>query len=69
MIRDLVLALKACAVTFVLCAIAYPAIVWGMDRDTTRRPLRHARRSAPGAGARQAMWCSLPSAASHIVSS
>jgi len=30
MIRELVLALKACAVTFVLCAIAYPAIVWGM---------------------------------------
>ena len=30
MIRDLVLALKACAVTFVLCAVAYPAIVWGM---------------------------------------
>jgi potassium-transporting ATPase KdpC subunit len=30
MIRELVLALKACAVTFVLCAVAYPAIVWGM---------------------------------------
>jgi len=30
MIRELVLALKACAVTFILCAVAYPAIVWGM---------------------------------------
>jgi potassium-transporting ATPase KdpC subunit len=30
MIRELVLALKACALTFVLCAVAYPAIVWGM---------------------------------------
>ncbi len=29
MIRELVLALRACAVTFVLCAVAYPAIVWG----------------------------------------
>ncbi len=25
-----VLALKACAVTFVLCAVAYPAVVWGL---------------------------------------
>jgi K+-transporting ATPase ATPase C chain len=30
MMRELVLALKACAVTFVLCAIAYPAVVWGI---------------------------------------
>ncbi|MFI5458569.1 MAG: potassium-transporting ATPase subunit KdpC [Isosphaerales bacterium] len=30
MIRELVLALRACAVTFILCAVAYPAIVWGM---------------------------------------
>ena len=29
MIRELVLALRACAVTFVLCAVAYPAVVWG----------------------------------------
>ena len=29
MIRELLLALRACAVTFVLCAVAYPAIVWG----------------------------------------
>jgi K+-transporting ATPase ATPase C chain len=29
MIRELSSALKACAVTFVLCAIAYPAVVWG----------------------------------------
>ena len=29
MIRELVLALKACAVTFALCAVVYPAIVWG----------------------------------------
>ena len=30
MIRELVLALRACAVTFVLCAVAYPAVVWGV---------------------------------------
>ncbi len=30
MIREFALALKACAVTFVLCAIAYPAVVWGL---------------------------------------
>jgi K+-transporting ATPase ATPase C chain len=30
MIRDLALALKACAVTFVVCAVVYPAVVWGM---------------------------------------
>jgi potassium-transporting ATPase KdpC subunit len=29
MIRELALALRACAVTFVLCAVAYPAVVWG----------------------------------------
>ena len=28
--RELNLALRACAVTFVVCAVAYPAIVWGM---------------------------------------
>jgi K+-transporting ATPase ATPase C chain len=30
MIRDLQLALRACAVTFILCAVAYPGIVWGV---------------------------------------
>jgi len=29
MTRDIVLAVRACAVTFVLCSIAYPAVVWG----------------------------------------
>ena len=29
MIRELTLALRACAVTFVLCAVAYPAVVVG----------------------------------------
>jgi potassium-transporting ATPase KdpC subunit len=29
MLRESFLALKACAVTFVLCAVAYPAVVWG----------------------------------------
>ena len=29
MVRELLLALRACAVTFVLCAVAYPAVVWG----------------------------------------
>lgn len=28
--RELIPAMKACAVTFVLCAVAYPAVVWGM---------------------------------------
>ena len=27
--RELILALKACVLTFVLCSIAYPAVVWG----------------------------------------
>lgn len=30
MLRDLTLALRACAVTFVLCAVLYPAAVWGL---------------------------------------
>jgi K+-transporting ATPase ATPase C chain len=30
MIRELNLAFRACALTFVLCAVAYPAIVWGV---------------------------------------
>jgi potassium-transporting ATPase KdpC subunit len=30
MTRELVTALRACAVTFVLCAVAYPAVVWGV---------------------------------------
>ncbi len=30
LIRELLLALRACAVTFVLCAVAYPAVVWGV---------------------------------------
>jgi potassium-transporting ATPase KdpC subunit len=30
MTRDLVVALRACAVTFALCAVAYPAFVWGV---------------------------------------
>ena len=29
MFRELTLALRACAVTFVLCAVLYPAAVWG----------------------------------------
>jgi K+-transporting ATPase ATPase C chain len=29
MTREIVLAVRACAVTFVLCSIAYPAVVWG----------------------------------------
>jgi K+-transporting ATPase ATPase C chain len=29
MLKEFIPALKACAVTFVLCAVAYPAIVWG----------------------------------------
>jgi len=28
--RELTLALRACAVTFVLCAVLYPAAVWGL---------------------------------------
>jgi K+-transporting ATPase ATPase C chain len=30
MIRELTVALRACAITFVLCAVGYPLIVWGM---------------------------------------
>jgi K+-transporting ATPase ATPase C chain len=30
MFRELTTALKACAITFVLCSVAYPAVVWGM---------------------------------------
>jgi len=30
MLREAGLALRACAVTFVLCAVAYPAVVWGL---------------------------------------
>src|SRR3954471_21139516 len=30
MLRETVHALAACAVTFVLCAVAYPAVVWGL---------------------------------------
>jgi K+-transporting ATPase ATPase C chain len=30
MFRELTLALRACAVTFVLCAVLYPAAVWGL---------------------------------------
>jgi potassium-transporting ATPase KdpC subunit len=30
MVRELVLALRACALTFVICSVAYPAVVWGM---------------------------------------
>jgi K+-transporting ATPase ATPase C chain len=30
MFRDFVLALRACAVTFLLCSVAYPAVVWGL---------------------------------------
>jgi K+-transporting ATPase ATPase C chain len=29
MIRELTFALRACAVTFVLCAVLYPLVVWG----------------------------------------
>jgi K+-transporting ATPase ATPase C chain len=29
MVRELTLALRACAATFVLCAVLYPAAVWG----------------------------------------
>ncbi len=29
MIRELTLALRACVVTFALCAVLYPAVVWG----------------------------------------
>src|SRR5206468_321550 len=32
MIRETVEALAACVVTFVLCAVAYPAAVWGLGR-------------------------------------
>ena len=30
MIRESVTALLACLVSFVLCAVAYPAVVWGL---------------------------------------
>jgi K+-transporting ATPase ATPase C chain len=30
MLRETVRALAACVVTFVLCAVAYPAVVWGL---------------------------------------
>ena len=30
MIRETVTALLACVVTFVLCAVAYPVVVWGL---------------------------------------
>jgi K+-transporting ATPase ATPase C chain len=29
MTRDMILAIRACAVTFVLCSVVYPAVVWG----------------------------------------
>src|ERR1700677_3189518 len=29
MIHDLLVALRACAVTFIICSVAYPAVVWG----------------------------------------
>ncbi len=32
MIRQTVTALLACLVTFVLCAVAYPAAVWGLAK-------------------------------------
>jgi K+-transporting ATPase ATPase C chain len=32
MIRETVQALVACVMTFVLCAIAYPAVVWGLGQ-------------------------------------
>jgi potassium-transporting ATPase KdpC subunit len=30
--RELIAALNACVVTFILCAVAYPAIVWGVGQ-------------------------------------
>ncbi len=30
MLRDLFLAVRVCAITFVVCAVAYPAAVWGL---------------------------------------
>src|SRR5581483_670036 len=30
MLRESLQALRACAVTFVLCAVAYPAVVWAV---------------------------------------
>ena len=30
MLRDFIPAIRACAVTFVLCAVLYPAVVWGV---------------------------------------
>jgi K+-transporting ATPase ATPase C chain len=32
MTREFVLALRACAVTFVLCSVAYPAVVWSVGQ-------------------------------------
>jgi K+-transporting ATPase ATPase C chain len=32
MIRDFIQALAACLVTFVLCAVIYPALVWGLGQ-------------------------------------
>src|SRR5262245_2433550 len=32
MIRETVTALLACLVTFILCAVAYPAAVWGLGQ-------------------------------------
>ena len=39
MIRETANALAACVVTFVLCAVAYPAAVWGLGHSPspTRR--------------------------------
>src|SRR3954451_19654923 len=37
MIRDTVQALVACLMTFVLCAVAYPAAVWGIGQLTFPR--------------------------------
>jgi K+-transporting ATPase ATPase C chain len=34
MIRETTNALVACVVTFLLCAVAYPAVVWGLGRLT-----------------------------------
>jgi K+-transporting ATPase ATPase C chain len=30
MLKEFIPALRACAITFVLCAVAYPAVVWGV---------------------------------------
>ena len=53
MIRETVNALLACVVTFVLCAVAYPAVVWGLGQlalpaagggEPDLRPRRHGDR-------------------------